>query len=185
MRRRAYNHSRRTPVGASPTFEMVFFGVSFNYNTSLEVYMNRIYLVLCALLGVLATGSALSSRVSGTTEVSKARLVNTLRLLNTQEYAYRDKNGRFAPREEMLTFLRMNGILSHSPIDLDNPQPYELIVTTSANGTHYQITLKRPSDMNDKSTWCKPAAFSDDAGVIFLGSALDCAAPTDPKADGK
>jgi len=39
---------------------------------------------------------------------------------------------------------------------------------------HYQITLQRPSDMNDKATWCKPAAFSDDRGVIFLGKALDC-----------
>jgi hypothetical protein len=143
--------------------------------------MNRIYLVLCALLSVLATGSALSSQVGGPTEVSKAKLVNTLRLLNTQEYAYRDKNGRFASREEILTFLRTNGILTHSPIDLDNPQPYELIVTTSANGTHYQITLKRPSDMNDKSTRCKTAAFSDDAGVIFLGSAIDCGASADPK----
>jgi hypothetical protein len=44
----------------------------------------------------------------------------------------------------------------------------------SRDGEHYQITLKRLSDMNDKSTWCKTAAFSDDAGVIFLGAALDC-----------
>ena len=41
---------------------------------------------------------------------------------------------------------------------------------------HYQITLQRPSDMNDKSTWCKTAAFSDEKGVIFLGQAIDCEA---------
>jgi hypothetical protein len=125
---------------------------------------------------VLATGSAISSQVSGPDEVSNTKLVNALRLLNTQEYVYRQEIGRFASREEMLTFLRTKGILSRSPIDLENPQPYELVVTTSPDGMHYQIMLKRPSDMNDKSTWCKTAAFSDDAGVIFLGSALDCAA---------
>lgn len=138
--------------------------------------MKRICLVLCAFLGVLATGNAIPSQVSGPDEVSNAKLVNALRLLNTQEYVYRQEIGRFASREEMLTFLRTKGILNRSPIDLENPQPYALVVTTSPDGMHYQITLKRPSDMNDKSTWCKTAAFSDDAGVIFLGSALDCAA---------
>jgi hypothetical protein len=138
--------------------------------------MNRICLVLCAFLGVFATGSAIPSQVSGPDEISNGKLVNSLRLLNTQEYVYRQEIGRFASREEMLTFLRTKGILSRSPIDLENPQPYELVVTTSPDGMHYQITLKRSSDMNDKSTWCKTAAFSDDAGVIFLGSALDCAA---------
>ena len=138
--------------------------------------MKRICLVVCAFLVVFATGNAIPSKVSGADEFSNAKLVNTLRLLNTQEYVYRQEIGHFAPREEMLTFLRTKGILSRSPIDLENPQPYELVVTTSSDGTHYQITLKRPSDMNDKSTWCKMAAFSDDAGVIFLGSALDCPA---------
>jgi len=41
---------------------------------------------------------------------------------------------------------------------------------------HYQIALQRPSNMNDKSTWRKPAAFSDEKGVIFLGQAIDCEA---------
>jgi hypothetical protein len=135
--------------------------------------MKRIFLVLCAFLGVLATGSAIPSQVSGPDEISNTTLVNALRLLNTQEYVYRQEIGRFASREEMLTFLRKKGILSRS-IDLENPQPYELVVTASPDGMHYQITMKRLSDMNDKSTWCKTAAFSDDAGVIFLGSAIGC-----------
>lgn len=139
--------------------------------------MTKTCLVLCVVLGVLATGSAIPSQVSGPDEVSNTKLVNALRLLNTQEYVYRQEIGRFASREEMLTFLRTKGILSRS-IDLENPQPYELVVTTSPDGMHYQITMKRPSDMNDKSTWCKTAAFSDDVGVIFLGSAIGCDAST-------
>ena len=74
----------------------------------------------------------------------------------------------------MLAFLRKKGDLSRSPIDFENPKPYELSITTSPDGMHYQITLKRTSDMNDKSTWCKIAVFSDDAGVIFLGTGLGC-----------
>ncbi len=138
--------------------------------------MNRIWLVLCVFLGVLATGSAIPSQVNGQAEVSTEKLVNALRVVNTSQVDYYHETGRFANREEILTFLRTRGTLSKSSIDLENPQPYELVVTTSLDGMHYQITLKRPSDMNDKSTWCRTAAFSDDAGVIFLGSALDCAA---------
>lgn len=116
--------------------------------------------------------------VSGQAEISNKNLVNALRLLNTEEYSYQHEVGRFADGEEMLNFLRKKGTLTRSPIDLENPKPYELAVTTSPDGKHYQITLKRPSEMNDKSTWCKTAAFSDDAGVIFLGAATDCKTST-------
>ena len=137
--------------------------------------MKRFSVVLfCGLLGILATGVAMSGQLSGQTEVPKEKLVNTLRLLNTQEYSYRHETGQFATREELLAFLRTKEILSQSPIDLENLKPYELAITTSPDGMHYQITLQRPSDMADKSTWCKTAAFSDDKGVIFLGAAIDC-----------
>jgi hypothetical protein len=86
------------------------------------------------------------------------------------------ENRRFADRDQMLAFLRQNGPSSKSPIDLENPKPYELSITTTSDGMHYQITLQRPSDMNDKSTWCRTAAFSDDRGVIFLGRAIACEA---------
>ena len=132
--------------------------------------------LLCGLLGILVTGVGIPLQMHGQTEIPTEKLVNALRLLNTLEYSYRHETGQFAAREEMLTFLRTKGILSRSPIDLENPKPYELAITTSPDGMHYQITLKRLSDMNDKSTWCKTAAFSDEAGVIFLGSALDCEA---------
>jgi hypothetical protein len=141
--------------------------------TSLEVYMKRIGLVLCSFLGILGTGTAIPSQVNGQAELSTEKLVNALRVINTSQVPYYRETGRFANREEMLSFLRTKGI--RSPIDLENPKPYELTITTSPDGMHYQITLKRTYDRNDDSTWgCKTAAFSDDAGVIFLGSALDC-----------
>jgi hypothetical protein len=50
---------------------------------------------------------------------------------------YHTGTGRFASREEMVTFLRTQGILSQLPIDLENPKPYELAITTSSDGMHY------------------------------------------------
>ena len=131
-------------------------------------------LLLGSTLGILVMAGASSPRVSGEAEISTEKLVNTIRVLNTHEYSYRHEAGRFATREELLTFLRKKNLLSESPVDLERPKPYELAIGISPDGTHYQITLKRPSDMNDKATWCKTAAFSDDAGVIFLGAAIDC-----------
>jgi hypothetical protein len=134
--------------------------------------------MICGLLGILVTGVAGPPPVNGQIEIPTEKLVNAVRTLNTAEYSYRGKTGRFAHREEMLAFLRKEGVPSRSPIDLENPKPYELTITTSPDGMHYQITLQRPSDMNDKTTWCKTAAFSDDRGVIFLGSALGCEGST-------
>jgi len=136
------------------------------------------FLLLGSTLGILMMAGASSPRVNGEAEISTEKLVNTIRLLNTQEYKYRDEAGRFATREELLTFLRKKNLLSNSPIDLESRKLYELAIGTSPDGMHYQITLKRPSDMNDKGTWCKTAAFSDDAGVIFLGAAIGCKTST-------
>lgn len=138
-----------------------------------------ICLVLAGSLVALATGFAVPAIVRGQTEISSEELVNALRVLNTSEYAYQQKNGRFAPRDEILSFLQQReGGTYRAPIDLENPKPYELTVTTTPDGGHYQISLQRPSVGSDKSTWCKTAAFSDDRGVIFLGLAIGCKSTT-------
>lgn len=137
--------------------------------------MRRVYLALsCGLLAILAAGQTVSPPMKGPTEIPKSSLVAAVRTLNTYELSYRRDNGRFANRQEILTFLQQKGVLSRTSIDLVNPEPYKLALTTTQNGEHYQITLKRPSDMNDTSTWCKTAVFSDDSGMIFLGVALNC-----------
>jgi hypothetical protein len=139
--------------------------------------MKRGYLaLLCSLLVV--TGVAISPLVNGQTEIPTEKLVGVLRTLNTAEVVYQTRTGQFGSREEIVTFLRTQGILSQLPIDLENQKPYELAITTSPDGMHYQIALKRTSNMNDKSTWCKTAVFSDDSGVIFLGTGLGCEQPT-------
>jgi len=138
--------------------------------------MTKVTLALfCSLLGILATGVASPPQVNGQIGIPVENLVGVLRTLNTAEVVYQRETGRFAYREEMLTFLRKEGtIVSHFPIDLENPKPYELAITTSPDGMHYQVTLKRPYDPSDKNSGCRAAVFTDEAGVIFIASALGC-----------
>jgi len=138
--------------------------------------MKRITVVVFCGLGIVLTGLTLSLRANGQSEIPTGVLVNSIRLLNTAEVEYLMKNGRFANQDEILSHLKEKGLSKRSAIDLENPKPYELSIATSADGKHYLITLKRPSDMNDKNSWCKTAAFSDDRGVIFLGQAINCEA---------
>jgi hypothetical protein len=139
--------------------------------------MKRITLMLFAVaLGFVLIGKAIPQQGSGQTEIPTDKLVGVLRTLNTSEFMYRRETGRFADRDQILVFLKQKGLLNKLPVDVENPKPYELTITTTADGMHYQITFQRPSEMNNKATWCKTVAFSDDRGVIFLGQAIDCAA---------
>ena len=132
----------------------------------------------CGFLVTLLAGVAISPQVNGQTEVSTEELLGVVRTINTAEVSYREDTGRYATREEMLAFLRKPDALSWSPIgQFEIPQLYELALNTSPDGMHYQITLKRQPDMNDWRKGCR-AVFSDEAGVIFLGTALGCEAST-------
>jgi hypothetical protein len=127
-------------------------------------------------MGVVLIARDVPQQTTEQQEVATAKLVGVMRFLNTYEYSYMNEHRRFADRGQMVEFLRQKGLLSKLPLNVEDLQPYELAITTSSDGMHYQITLQRPSDMNDKSTWCKTALFSDDRGAIFRGLALGCEA---------
>ena len=143
--------------------------------------MNRgVFLMANVFLALCLTGSAKQKQgVGGEPEIPTAKLVNTMRFLGTSEVTYSSENGRFASRAELLVFLRQKNLLGKSPLDLENPEPYQVQITTDLDGTHYQISIKRAVDLDDKSTWCRTAVFEDDTGIIFLGEAIDC--PGAPK----
>jgi hypothetical protein len=142
--------------------------------------MNRaVFLMANVVLALCPTGSATQKQeVGGELEIPTAKLVSTMRILGTTEVTYRSENGRFASPilKELLDILRQKNWLGKSPIDLENPEPYQVQITTDLDGTHYQISIKRAIDSGEKSTWCRTAVFEDDAGVIFLGQASDCPA---------
>jgi hypothetical protein len=118
--------------------------------------------------------ATIPSQVDPPTEISAESLVNTLRFLNTHEYWYHEEAGHFASRKDIVAFLRTKKLFNQSPINLEYPGVLELAITTVVDGKHYSISLKpRINPVSD--TWrCAPAAFTDETGVIFLGSALGC-----------
>lgn len=137
----------------------------------------RVFLMGNLVLALSLMGSATQKQeVRGDPEIPIAKLVTTMRLLNTEQMNYRDENHRFASHGELLAFLRQTHCLGKSPLDLQNPAPYQVQITTNPDATHYQITIQRPPDLSDKSTWCRTAAFTDDGGLIFLGQVIDCPA---------
>lgn len=109
--------------------------------------MKRIVFVFsCGLLAVALSGRAIPRQSNGASDIpADKKLVIALRALNTEQYNYLERNHRFADREQMLSYLREEepGLLRKLPIDLEDQTSYQLAITTSADGQHYQITLQR------------------------------------------
>lgn len=136
------------------------------------------------LLLTLLAGAGSYAR-SENAEITQRQLVGAMRFLNTEEVSYRSKKNRFASGDELLKWLQETGQINSAPAILsgNNLKPFELQISTSSDGNHYQIEIQRPPETSDQTTWCKPAAFSDDRGVIFLGLALGCDAPDKPSTE--
>lgn len=113
-----------------------------------------VFLMANFVLALCLTGSATQKQeVGGEPAIPTAKLIETMRILGTAEVTYRGENGRFASRAELLVFFRQKNLLGKFPLDLENPEPYQVQITTDPDGTHYQITIKRAVDLQDKSTW--------------------------------
>jgi hypothetical protein len=118
-------------------------------------------------------------------ELTQRQLVAAMRFVNTLEYSYAHENQGFASLEAFLGWLQQTGKIHDAPLNFsaENLKPYELRLVATPDGKHYQASLIRISDMHDSSTWCKPAAFTDDRGIIFLGLPIGCEAPGTPSSE--
>ena len=129
--------------------------------------MTNFVLALC-----LAGTATQKQEVGGEPEISTAKLVNTIRFLGATEVTYRGSNGRFASQEELLAFFRQKDLLGKSPLDLENPAPYQVQITTDPDGTRHQITIKRPSDRNDNHHGAAQPPLATTVGLSFWASQL-------------
>jgi hypothetical protein len=137
----------------------------------------RVFLMASLAFAMCLTGSTTQTQETGVEAgIPTAKLLTTMRVLNTAQVYYQEENHRFASQEELVAFLRQKNWLGKSPLNPENPAPYQVQVTTDPSATHYQITIRRPPDPNVKSTWCHTATFSDESGVIYLGQPIDCPA---------
>jgi hypothetical protein len=138
--------------------------------------MNKyLFIVICGLVVfLLPTRSLPQTEKESPSEA--VRVVGTMRTLNTAEYAYKYSNAdhKFGSKEEITEFLRSEGKDSRPLMDIENPAPYEIDIVTTADGSHYSITIKPGRDKTAGTSECGFAAFSDDAGLIYTGKALGC-----------
>ena len=98
-----------------------------------QVPMQGVLVLLPGLLGIVLAGEAIPRQVNGQPEIPTGTLLGAMRTLNTTEVSCLNDNGRFADRDQMLAYLRQQGYRGNksSPIDFENPQPYELMITTN------------------------------------------------------
>lgn len=135
---------------------------------------NKIPFLFWTAVGFLLLAGTIRSQTNPQTGVATDRLVSTTRTLNTAEVMYFQKDKHFANTNEMLGFLRDRDLLKRLPVELSDPHVTQLEITTTSDGLHYQLGIKQPTDSSANNARCQPAAFSDDSGVIYLGTPLGC-----------
>jgi hypothetical protein len=138
--------------------------------------------ILVALFVVLLVLGALAEQSPAPTqpepEPDRLLTVSVLRALNTAEVTYASEAGRFGTLEELKPVLTrwqagpqqtaFNGAAKLLNADASDPLPgWELRVVASPDGKHYTLSVKNKQH-------CDVNAFSDETGVIYLGSALGC-----------
>jgi hypothetical protein len=133
--------------------------------------MRKLFLLSGALLGLIFTPAANTQEEDKSEQVSKH--LGMLRTLNTLEFSYRDQYGRFGDREQILAYFRESGATKGME-RFEHLQSFQLSVTTSSDGAHYQISLTPLLDDANKAGWCDRAGFADERAVIFLGTSLGC-----------
>jgi hypothetical protein len=134
--------------------------------------MSKLFSFSCAVLGLIFTLAATNNREEDKSEAVSKHL-GMLRTLNTLEYNYRERYGRFGDREQLLAYFRQSG--ATEGIDrLEHLQSFQLSVNASSDGAHYQISLTPLLDDANRGGWCDQAGFTDERGLIFVGVGLDC-----------
>jgi hypothetical protein len=133
----------------------------------------RQFALSAVLVLVFASGMGAQEK-----EISPEKLVNLMRSVNTLQAEFKDAYHKFATTDELLAAAKtqkLNRVLVFATELTPSVMfPYTLQVTPSEDGAHYQATIKRPTEMHNKATWCKTAVFSDDSGLIYLGQNIGC-----------
>lgn len=103
--------------------------------------------------------------------------ISLLRMVNTAEATYKDKNGSFATWPNLLSselkffeaFLARNGSNLHFADAPEILPKWNLRLNVHVDGQGYGVLL---SDMTDEK--CGYAALTDESGVIRQSKAIDC-----------
>lgn len=128
----------------------------------------------------LAAGMAIAVRGQNSNAVGSAeqvQAVNLVRVINTAEYSYRKDHARFGAWEELYNSGAVSDAQKRSAQwgDISISAGPEIIsshrlgLLVSPDGTTYSVSLH-----DTQSSACGFSLFSDESGLIYQGSALDC-----------
>lgn len=141
-----------------------------------SVSIGLLLCVAAAPMGLSAPGQSLD-QVRGRRSVA----VNTLRAINTVEYAYRSTHGMFAPWEVLVASKEFDGgwrFAAQNEPQLAGAQfakrpeilpGWALRLNVTSDGKGYDALLE---DTTDKA--CGYAAITNESGLIRQGKAIDC-----------
>jgi hypothetical protein len=127
----------------------------------------------------LATALLLVPAVSAQQQtVTPDKLVAWMRTVNTLEAEYNAANHKYADTGELLAFAKAGktgtAVMAQTELSPSTMGAYSLQVITSTDGKKYAATIRALPDTHKQDTWCKTAAFSDQAGLISLGQNIQC-----------
>lgn len=133
----------------------------------------------------LAGGMAIAVRGQNSNPVGPAeqvQAVNLVRVINTAEYSYRKDHARFGAWEELYNSGAVSDAQKRSAqwgditisAGPDVIASHRLGLFVSPDGTAYSVSLH-----DTQSGACGFSVFSDESGLIYQGSALDCPKITD------
>ena len=129
------------------------------------------HLVILLMLSLGAAGQQQSTPKADCNHNTDAAAVNAVRFLNTLEYSYKQKNGKFGSLEGLKSSEEWKTTAARSPMftaiaGSELASGYDLTVITDSAGTKYRVSAKATDNQ------CSTSFFSDEKGLIFQGSPL-------------
>ena len=131
---------------------------------------------MVALAILLIAARAEKRQPQNQREIDREKAINAVRAINTAEYEYRTDHGRFGSWFEVSTFGRPTPGTPEMTLSQLRIMPgaeitpgYRLTLLVSEDGTAYSVSLH---DM--KTHGCGLSFFSDQSGLIYQGTIIDC-----------
>ncbi|MDT7602894.1 MAG: hypothetical protein QOF61_891 [Acidobacteriota bacterium] len=127
--------------------------------------------IIALLLGGLTLHAAQTASQQDAARLSQRQALGLVRTFNTAEAMLKLNGGKYGSLEDLLkvNYMRRSEFAMSDDFAA-GVKDYKLSVVVSADGQHYQVSLRPEAG-------CGYALFSSDAAVIYEGNGLDCAKP--------
>ena len=126
------------------------------------------HLLILMMVSLGTEGQQQAAVKSDCNHIALAAAVNAVRFLNTAEYSYKGKNGKFGELDALKSSEQWKTTAERFPmLNSSGLAPgYDISLITDAAGNKYTISAKAIDNR------CSTNFFSDEKGLIFQGTPL-------------